>query len=79
MFTQNWSAPQLARSVPHSSISTEKPARWAISIPSSLTGKQKPELLGHGLARLIECGSNCRLSASTEAKVQLDSSCRGRD
>lgn len=45
MFTQNWSAPQLARSVPHSSISVERPARWGISIPSSLIGKLRQGLL----------------------------------
>lgn len=72
MFTQNWSAPQLARSVPHSSISTERPARWGISI-SSQTGKLRPELLQNGVSRLTWCGSNCTLSTNTEAEVQVDS------
>lgn len=68
MFTQNWSAPQLARSVPHSSISTERPARWGIS-----TGKLRQELLQNGGARLLWCGSNGRLSTHTEGEVQLNS------
>lgn len=50
MFTQNWSGPQLARSVPHSSMSAGRRGRTGIPIPAALTGKLRPGLLGKGPA-----------------------------
>lgn len=73
MFTQNWSAPQLARSVPHSSISTERPARWGMSI-SPPTRKLRPESVAEWNCQAhVVWQQNCRLPTNTEAEVQLDS------
>lgn len=70
MFTQNWLAPQVASSVPHSSMSVERAKVRSVTLQD--LQRNEGRTVRSGLACDRECGSNRKLAANSEVILQLD-------